>query len=957
MSQLPLREEPLGIRIVDESAIVSSHASTTSASLSTHNDNEFDTVSSADSDGSQASKGLSYSSGSDDESVDQGASVNERERQTKEFIAWARASSSTLQASSFECDELASDFSLEVYVDDAVNVDAQAAQTHRQQEINWFASHANSDNMGSNATFDKFTYTDTNILCEAGSAIFTDLHTSSNSISLQMDGQVGGLKKHHNLAAALEYLANPDKPLGKYSHAPQLSTAPAPPSPIRMAKRRKPINTRPYSECVMIPRPLFFGHSLPARVLDEAQKLVASARSKTNRGRSLSASTTDHPTKIIGHGSRPTATNRASITSEHDTTCYIQLPPQYKNFQDSIDVYGFGSGTGIFSSQSSEMDTRSLKSNEGNPYICLFQPVWGDLARLEREDRIRSRQCVTDVDGALSTAPTAETPPNKDSPKHYNTMKPNMFSFYARADADAGSRKITLPGDELVGETFSTSSAFVAMKRTTGSLNQSEWEKIVGANDNITKALSSLEPESSSTHRGSSFSGDGNAGEAAVLAAEAWKMPSEDGRPLTNLELTGGLVPLYACEDSALPSAADLGLYDYEGSDDQVKYMVQTRAQEFIQSHSVPDVFGMIACPPCSHPDDSERNDRLHSSLSFEANNDDDDNPWPITTSLKLKSVPSSEATASSHQFVHHHQSIPSSEGIENLTTTENSATTRGWWNTLDDTLTKDSPTHDSNSPPLILCPDKSHRMRTSVGPSPSELMKNNRSLSELHPATSILKSMPLLSDRNPLTRFIQIDIEAVTFPMIGEIEPFFCSLSLWDMDAAKSIQITESFHFDFVTDKNIEQLWSSILNPYSGRKDKGTRHFSDHGSRCGLFPIPSSLNFSSLYAILLVRRALSNDDELLSLYADDAPKKKLFRLKSESPRVDKIEVWREKAYNKAAKYSHIQSPFAFGILPLAEAVGSENPSAATRRSLEMPLFYAGTSDMSQLLHSYFSLR
>ncbi len=86
---------------------------------------------------------------------------------------------------------------------------------------------------------------------------------------------------------------------------------------------------------------------------------------------------------------------------------------------------------------------------------------------------------------------------------------------------------------------------------------------------------------------------------------------------------------------------------------DQVKHMVRTRAQEFIQfmpcltfmdllhaqSHAMPDVYGLVACPPCAHCDDSEReNTPFLSSIDT----GDDNAPWPIPSSLKATFIKSS---------------------------------------------------------------------------------------------------------------------------------------------------------------------------------------------------------------------------------------------------------------------------------------------------------------------------
>ena len=106
-----------------------------------------------------------------------------------------------------------------------------------------------------------------------------------------------------------------------------------------------------YNEKVLLPRPLFFGPVLPPRVIAEARQAVADAMTELN----------------LDLSKRP----RLS-----------QLPPHVRNVVGAIEAFGYG--IPIFPS-----DVKDNDSFRGNEYVSTFQPVWGDVARSERERLIQ----------------------------------------------------------------------------------------------------------------------------------------------------------------------------------------------------------------------------------------------------------------------------------------------------------------------------------------------------------------------------------------------------------------------------------------------------------------------------------------------------------------------------------------------------------------------------------------
>merc|ERR1712226_1830111 len=61
---------------------------------------------------------------------------------------------------------------------------------------------------------------------------------------------------------------------------------------------------------------------------------------------------------------------------------------------------------------------------------------------------------------------------------------------------------------------------------------------------------------------------------------------------------------------------------------------------------------------------------------------------------------------------------------------------------------------------------------------------EQNRPYSEFQLANKLGKYLPYISDRPPSTRYLQIDTKSVGFPSVGEVEPLFCSLALWHVEA-----------------------------------------------------------------------------------------------------------------------------------------------------------------------------
>jgi hypothetical protein len=102
-------------------------------------------------------------------------------------------------------------------------------------------------------------------------------------------------------------------------------------------------------------------------------------------------------------------------------------------------------------------------------------------------------------------------------------------------------------------------------------------------------------------------------------------------------------------------------------------------------------------------------------------------------------------------------------------------------------------------------------------------------------------------------------------------------------------------------------------------------------GTRCGVFPLPSNLNVANLYAVLIVHKVLSEDTDF-EIYLKQSKK-----ARSAGP-ID-INKFRAKAEKASNQHGSFLMPFAFGVAPLLQVFGAENPVIASSRAVQIPLF------------------
>lgn len=98
-------------------------------------------------------------------------------------------------------------------------------------------------------------------------------------------------------------------------------------------------------------------------------------------------------------------------------------------------------------------------------------------------------------------------------------------------------------------------------------------------------------------------------------------------------------------------------------------------------------------------------------------------------------------------------------------------------------------------------------------------------------------------------------------------------------------------------------------------------------GTNCGVFALPSSTHLSKLFAVLIVKKVLSEESES-EIYAKVATKDQVDLSKS-----------RAKAAKSAEKFGQFLMPFAFGVVDLHKAIDGDSMAAPKSIMVQIPLF------------------
>lgn len=754
-----------------------------------------------------------------------------------------------------------------------------------------------------------------------------------------------------------------------------------------------------FMEQVVMERPLFFGAVLPPRIIAEGRKMVAPYRNQPLTEMPPSVRNLVGAINVYGFG-----LHKLLFLSDDEFEKYCNENPEYWRGDSTVSTYSPVVDETTRAERMKDIRKRSRQSYCGRastaPSGILEQEIMTTESSLSVSSSPTSSTRITPAT-SLSRLNTLAQQGQADSNMEQeldtsaettrtplvSSANDQQFSSWLEANKnDDGGELSTLSNVPTVGKDKQRSSALREMELfarwANGSVSEDptvlegsseastnvsyntfqriptrgynddndsvvddELKKKVGLNDHLSKAIASL--TESEVAGGPNLTSQE---ESRILTQGP--VNSLKKRPLSNYELTRGCVPLFGVDDSPIPVEGDLGVH--ETREDQDRSNEQKRSQDFIEKCVAPNIFGSIACPnPAVGPDDfhSWKSRALSPDygLSSVAETDPAVQAYyqRMGQLLPMDNAPSDDKQSSSEKHL-----SPKRKGTKHRF---------GWWNIYEDKpkvghwdasetdgfSLQRAPLHHASSSILVA---------TLLDPSPQELRDDNLPLTNLHAATPMAQTLPYLSDRPPSYRYLQIDTQAVGFPSLdGEIEPLFCSLAIYNVesfsdgtgdrlsaplpDLQRCGRVTEALNFDLVSDSEVARRCHAALWPYAGSDLLLDENYEAQlqGSRCGVFPIPSSLDVSNLYAVLVVKKVVSNETDL----------EPYLRTGSDPD----IEQCRSQAEKAATRNAHFLFPFAFGVAPLHQVFGANNPIVASSRAVQIPLFHFNGGEKSIIDH------
>ena len=841
-------------------------------------------------------------------------------------------------------------------------IQQQQEQDRQTKEMNLFSQMAN-DTTQNYFTANESSFANLNQDHPVGSMIFNSSTTKSKGTFVS-DSTIANIPdKNDNLSAALAMFETeiPDelKSAKEDSSHKNSSTVPSNQGDAVMnvfssSTRVKPVYDEIYSEKILVQRPLFFGTVIPERI----QKLVLEGREHILKSDKRTSDDDDH-----------------HLLSPHeDTAIDAKVEPKLntRNIENVLEALGHVT----LPSTGDTFTEMKLKS-----HMTLYEPVWGPDARLKREQRILELlQNQKDVNSHLE-----DTSDNVEVPilnRTISSSNQSSIESIVTPDMSVGRKSLTSSsGDEKMSSPDTAENSFLKMARATsggtfvgpegtmvsishsnmmnrGTFEKSELRKQIGINDNLSRALESLsrtEGSDSKRDRDSSTSfGPVDGAETAAAAINSLTEHVKDGRPLSNLEITGGKVPLYGCDDEPLPTFIDLKIP--ETKEDQIRSYEQYESEEVISSQAVPNVFGSLVCPShSSGPNDNKtwfkrKSGQSFGDLEFLSNNIDKKRTHRTSKSLDYipdipppsrNAIPSPLRPPPIKDSLSRLSDKPKmmrdiSTHVDNQAQAGNQNNIKGWWNVETDEedgiINGTTPPDKQQQPPFrkkLRAADYGTLMTTPL----DDVIGKNKPLTELSPAVDSIAQLPLLSDRQPSMRNIQIDTSVVGFPSSGEVEPLFCSLSIYCVDPGTSQlekqvcgRITESLHFDVVSNAEVAELCKSSLVQNATLGEDEVKDLPPSTTRCGVFSLPIQYDIQHLHAVIIIQKALGDENDLQWYWVGDKTDQELTRRRAKASRVSKV-------------YGKIVTPFAFGVVQLSDILVGNNIESPTSKAAKIPLF------------------
>jgi len=153
------------------------------------------------------------------------------------------------------------------------------------------------------------------------------------------------------------------------------------------------IPQQPYVEKVMLPRPLFFGHLLPPRIIEEAvhaaSLYVKDASELENREttipiQSLPPNTPDAESSAADDSSTVSRSSSVSSLAAKGKIFHSLIDPCCRNLEGAIEAFGYGTNPFSSDDNEKEKDTTSDEPARPHSYVSIYSPVWDEWARAAR---------------------------------------------------------------------------------------------------------------------------------------------------------------------------------------------------------------------------------------------------------------------------------------------------------------------------------------------------------------------------------------------------------------------------------------------------------------------------------------------------------------------------------------------------------------------------------------------
>ncbi len=832
---------------------------------------------------------------------------------------------------------------------------------------------------------------------EAAALALADEQPKANRPAVKRTPRVNGAGMQFPCGAAMQ---NPNRN-GKENKRP--STATSSSGDAHPHFGQIPLKSPMHAQEVLLQRPLFFGPNLPPRVLEEAKQIVDEALNDQHQkysgesdftprigqlppgvrnlisaikcygfGMDILSNSGDEPSPYISvfcpRWSEDMKRSYSPIAASPTTVDSVGCEEK----EDAFKPYDTMNTEDTTNANTAIMESSSVGSSGQQEDSGSEKEV--DTSLSERDMFSAFARHGSDFDGDASESSDGSriaVPSNGDSGDS-QAAKPELseqalFTQWVqegKSPANVSTTNVAARGTFNFNDSIRAINTMVSAGGNDSdddTVVGSEMKTKVGVNEHLNAALASLEDGQSPAEAIESVAAVEEGG------GELTQVPlTEDGgRPLSNQELMNAHAPLFGVDDPPLPSESDLG--NHETREEQQKSKEQRRIQAFIEKFCPHNVFGPLACPnPSTGPDDYHSWNSLSTPLQRNPTSPvSADHPGSTTTSPMGRSISSDDlgSLASTNGYG------MTAKKVSQLASTPKGYDPRaryGWWNApnekdaeaaTNEIMDENSMVDASEDPiqlPPVEHPSNGYPIQTLLEPSPEKLHKQNRPLSELHPATSLAQALPFLSDRPPSYRYLQVNTQAVAFPALQEeVEPLFCSLAIYHVetiahnlgdrgmapipDLDRCGKVTETLNFDLIKNAQVEQSCSFSLSPYT---DEAT---SSRLTSCGVFPLPSNLSVNNLYAIITVGKVISEG-------SDFEPYLKQTKGKNDQINIENL---RQKAEKASANHGNFVMPFAFGVAPLLQVFGADVPKVPSSRAVQIPLFrfYAGNGERQIIDH------